>query len=674
MSTAQLRETCNARSVHRVAMVDDVFDAPAPELLDRAAFATFRAIYNADSALRRSIARVAGRGPERLSGFDDLEERDVGPIWTALYRSKMSERRLSAVHAQTVRALFTGHGHDLLAMLDLVTELLQLFKKDLGRLVTVHGSDYDAVEVAKADIVLIDFFLGQDITREQALKLSTDAVEAVATAARQAGRATPSFLLVSSRPDEIEIDVFRKKAELMKSRFRFFPKEALTAESIDELVSLHDLVDAANRASVVESLLDDWRNGAHAAVDTVHKRMLELDVSDLVYLDCFRLTHEGVTVANYLRWFLTASLHARVTGELDKATWRKAEDLRLFDVVNESGQLDPSTLVKTFDGPSDAIAHAYGDILFDTSRASGEDAFPSPIAAADLVEGDLFVKPRGRDRKGYDGAEVRLVMTPSCDLLPRTKGAAPAAKNVLLIPGRMRLMDDHDMDDAVAKTDLDYIRVTERGVPRAFQLQWDHRSPAAIDWGQISTAGVGTGFKRLGRLRELYFHRIRDLFANQFTRIGTEVPPLFPRARRGRVLISVTQGGKTTFEPVAEFTAADGLVWEMGPVKLRKPDGKPDPSHLYQGSRKLAKRIIAELDAVPAAQAELRAAADQCRAQLNDIGTYMDIMRPMKAGPRGQDDCIEFKKAILRTNEKPPKAGPSIVIVSYQEPKEANDA
>jgi hypothetical protein len=651
-------------------MVDDVFDTPAPDLIDRGSFTTFRAAYNADPDLRRAVARVAGHGPTMLGSFDDLEERDVGPIWTALYRAKTSGRRLNAAHAETVRALFEGHGHNLLAMLDLVAELLQLFKKDLGRLVTVHGSDYDAVEVAKADIVLVDFFLGQDITRERALELSTEAVSQVADAARAAGRAPPSFLLVSSRSEEIDIEVFRTRAELMKSRFRFFPKQALTPDCIDELVSLHDLVDAANRASVVESLLDNWRDGARKAVDTVYKRMLELDVSDLVYLDCFRLTHEGVTVANYLRWFLTASLHARVAGELDKGVWRKAEELRLFEVLNDGGQLDPSTLVKTFDGPSDAIAHAYGDILFDETRATGEDAFPSPISAADLVEGDLFVKPKGRDRKGYDGAEVRLVMTPSCDLLPRAKGLPPAAKTVLLVPGTMHVMGDQNMDADVTKSDLDFVRVRERGEWRTFHLVWKHKSPAAIEWETISTTGVGPGFKRLGRLRELYFHKIRELFANQFTRIGTEVPPLFPRSRGGRVLIAATAGGKTAFEEVMEFSASDGLVWEIGPVELRKADGRSEKAHLYQGSRKLAKRMTAALDAVPAEQVALRTAADDCRALLKDMSTYMDLMRPMKSGNRGAGGCVDFKKALLRVNEKKVSSNAMMVVVSYQDPKE----
>jgi hypothetical protein len=651
-------------------MVDDVFDTPSPELLDRAAFTAFRLEYNADAGLRQAIVRVAGRGPAALGSFEDLEERDIGPLWTALYRTKMNGRRLNAEHAATVRTLFEGHGHDLLAMLDLVVELLSLFKKDLGRLVTVHGSDYDAAEVAKSDIVLIDFFLGQNITRERALELSSKAVSDVAEAARKAGKAPPSFLLVSSRPEEIEIDKFRQRADLMKSRFRFFPKAALTAESIDELVSLHDLVDAANRASVVESLLDDWREGARKAVDVVYKRMLELDVSDLVYLDCFRLTHEGVTVANYLRWFLTASLHARVTGELDRAVWRKAEKLRLFEVLSETGQLDPSTLVKTFDGPSDAIAHAYGDILFDESRADGETAFPSPISPADLVEGDLFVKPKGRDRKGYDGAEVRLVMTPSCDLLPRAPGLPPAAGTVLLVPGTMRLMDDQDMDADVTKSDVDFVRVCERGTWRTFHLVWKHKNPTAIDWSTMSTVGVGTGFKRLGRLRELYFHKVRELFANQFTRIGTEVPPLFPRPRGGKVLIAVTSGGRTTFEPVLEFTAAEGLVWEIGPVELRKPDGKAEKAHLYQGSRKLAKRLTAALQAVPADPPAIRAAAEGCRALLGDMGVYMDLMKPMRYGARGQGGVLDFKKALLRVNEKATRSDARIVVVTYQDPKE----
>lgn len=110
----------------------------------------------------------------------------------------------------------------------------------------------------------------------------------------------------------------------------------------------------------------------------------------------------------------------------------------------------------------------------------------------------------------------------------------------------------------------------------------------------------------------------------------------------------------------------------MGPVRLRKPDGKLEASHLYQGSRKLAKRIIVALDAVPADEANKREAADRCRALLREMDNYMDLMRPMKPGARGRDGCILFRKAVLKVNEKAPKTDANIVVVTYNEPKEAN--
>jgi len=665
VSAALLREVCDARSVQRVAMVDDIFNVPAVDKLDRNAFSAFRAEYNGNADLRRTIGWVAGKSPDSLNQFDDLDDDELRPIWKALWHSQLGGRRLNPTHANIVRELFTQHGDDVLGMLDLVVNLLSLFKRDLGRTVTVHGTDYDADEVAKADIVLVDFFLETNIDQARALELSTEAVRNITEAARRAHRAPPSYLLISSRPEEVEIDKFRERSKLMKSRFRFFSKEALTGSNVDKLVNLHDLVDASDRAGVVESLLDDWRAGATAAVEAVHERMLELDIADLVYLDCFRLTHEGVTIANYLRWFLTASLHAKVTGTLDKKIWRKGESLKLFSVLDDNGELDSATLVKTFDGPSDAIARAYGDILFDSSRGAGDDGFPSPLAMTDLIEGDLFVKPKGRDRKGFDGAEVRIVMTPSCDLLPRSKGAAPAAKTVLLVPGRLHVMSDHDLDKDVAN--FDFVRLKERGEWRTFQLKWDYKNPISLEWSTITSDGVSKGFRRLGRVRDLYFHKIREQFASLFTRIGTEVPPLFPRPRSGRVLMAVTQNGSRRFEPVIDFKAADGLVWELGPVTLNRNDGKSQQVHLYQGSRKLAQRTTAALANVPAQPEPQKAAAERCLELLGDMDTYMDLLRPMKAGNRGTGDRVDFKKAGPRSAQAPTSANADIIVATYHD-------
>jgi len=644
VSVAALRAICDARSIHKIAMVDDVFDTPSVNDLDRTRYAEFRKRFTAEASLRRAIQWVTGTASTALPAYDNLEEVQLAPLWKALWHSQINGRRLSPDVRAALRDLFTDHGHDVIGMLDLVVDLLGLFHKDLNRVVTVHGTDFDPNTVSRADIVLVDFFLGQNLTKAEALEQSSAAVESIVKQARVSGRETPSFLLVSSRPEEIDIGAFRKRSALMKSRFRLFPKAALNSDNVAELINLHDLVDASDRAAIVEDLIDDWRTGAQKAIEGVHAKMLELDISDLVYLDCFRLTHEGTTIGNYLRWFLTASLHARVTGELDRKTWKRADGMRLFSVLNESGQLDADALVKTFDGPSDAIAGAYGDILFDPTRGVGGDAFPGPLAAVDLMEGDLFVRPTGRDRQGFANAQVRAVMTPSCDLLPRQAGEPPAAKTVLFLPGRLKKISEADMDKSV--TDVDFVRIRERGIWSVFQIQWDLKSPITLDWTTATTSGVGSGFRRLGRIRDLYIHKIRERFASAFTRIGTEVAPLFPRAKAGAVHMSVVENGRRKTELLLSFKAGEGLLWEIGPVTLRRPNANAEEKLLYQASRGLADKIAAALAELQAAEGDSRRdAVNRCQATLGEMDNLIALVRPMKVGRRGKDGAIEFKAA-----------------------------
>ena len=664
MSVAALKAICDAREIRKIAMVDDVFDTPSVNELDRTRYIEFRKRFTAEEPLRRAIQWVAGAAAIVLPTYDNLEEAQLTPLWKALWHSQIGGRRLSPDVRAALRDLFTDHGHDVVGMLDLVVELLGLFHKDLGRVVTVHGTAFDPDAVSRADIVLVDFFLGQNLTKAEALERSSAAVEAIVKQARSAGRETPSFLLVSSRPEEIDIGAFRTRSALMKSRFRLFPKAALKSENVAELVNLHDLVDASDRAAIIEDLIGDWRSGALKAIEGVHAKMLELDISDLVYLDCFRLTHEGTTIGNYLRWFLTASLHARVTGELDRKTWKKADGMRLFSVLDESGQLDADALVKTFDGPSDVIASAYGDILFDQTRGAGADAFPGPLANVDLMEGDLFVRPTGKDRQGFANAQILAVMTPSCDLLPRQAGGAPAAKTILFLPGRLKKISDAEMDKSV--TDVDFVRIKERGVWSVFHIQWDLKSPVTLDWETATSVGVGTGFRRLGRIRDLYIHKIREKFASSFTRIGTEVAPLFPRAKAGAVHITLVENGSRKTELLQAFKAGEGLLWEIGPVTLKRPNANAEEKLLYQASRGLADQIGVALAALQAPVGSARAEAVlRCQATLGEMDNLIAFVRPMKAGRRGKDGVIEFKAAAV-----PGAAGTSqaeIVIIPHKD-------
>ena len=56
------------------------------------------------------------------------------------------------------------------------------------------------------------------------------------------------------------------------------------------------------------------------------------------------------------------------------------------------------------------------------------------------------------DQARYDGAEVRLVMTPSCDLLRRGAGETPAAKTVLFLPGTLRSVREEEKKKSDLRT------------------------------------------------------------------------------------------------------------------------------------------------------------------------------------------------------------------------------
>lgn len=640
MSIVELKDICDARSIKRIAIVDDVFDIPQPDHLNRKRYSDFRREYNKDKRLRQSVASVTDTEFQNLPDFDNLDEDDLEPLWNCVCKIRLGESNLKTDYLNILRTLFSGHSDEVLEMLDTVFDLFSLFRGDLGREVTVHGVgfNFDAGEIAKADIVVIDYFLEPNVTREEACKKVSQLVIDLVETARKEKHTIPSFLLVSSYPGKVEVEEFRKRTNLMKSRFRFFSKEALRTKCIEDMVNLHDLIDASDRTEKIEQLIKDWRKGATEAVSTIYEQMLELDVSDLVYLDCFRLTHEGTSIANYLRWFLTASLNAKVTGKLTKNLWNEAASLKLFSIVNDHGDVDQNTLAKTFDGPSDAIAQVYGDILFDETRGAGDYAFPTQLSGCDLVEGDLFVSPKNRDGKDYEDAEVRLVLTPSCDLLSRIPDQPPLAKSVLLLPGTLKKVKREDGKNNFAE-DF-FVRVPEYDEGQFFQVEWDFNNPVSVDWTKMCKKGPGEKFKRLGCVRNLYFHRVRDEFANHFTRIGTEVGPLLPHPRGGEVFIKV---GKE-FKPVMKFSFQDQFVWEIGPVR-------PNKKYFYQVSREFIGKLSEVLDSLPSKDTNLANSAKCSLKCLKNMRTYMDLLKPMMSDVRGQGGVVQIKK--ISKNSKP---------------------
>ena len=184
-----LKQACDQRQIKRIAIVDDVFDTPDPEKIDPGSYRGFVKNYNSNKNFRGSISRVIGDlYDDRLPDFDDLDDEDIAPLWTAFWKQSFGGRKMKGQYAQYLKELFKNHGDDVLGMHDTVVGLFSMFRDELNTKVKTYGTQFDPKEVVKAEIIFIDFFLEVNISKEVALKKVMEIVKELTDAARSSKR------------------------------------------------------------------------------------------------------------------------------------------------------------------------------------------------------------------------------------------------------------------------------------------------------------------------------------------------------------------------------------------------------------------------------------------------------------------------------------------------------
>ena len=630
MSVSILKELFRERDVTHVAIIDDVFDVPDPGRLSRERFERFVQTYNSNVELRKAMARAQPLADlsVTLPFFDDLSVRVLGPIWQCYWRSYLKYDRchlLSMEHEEFLRDLFEEHADNVQEALDSVLNIFKFFKYDLGVSVSVYGNEnQDFSRIAKTQIVIVDYFLvgGSD---SEAYRRVREVIENVVGSARSAKIPIPLFLLVSARESAVDSERLREGCKLMKSRFEFVPKSSLRGNEVELMLRIYALVGAFEGMELMEKLFRNWRDGVDEATAYVHRKMLSLDVADLVSLNRFRLTHEGVSIGGYLRWFMTEYLSSIIDKRLDRSLWSSADGRDILGPISESGEtLD----VISSDSPSDAMFNAYSSIMFD--NRGGDDA--APLLGSDLMEGDLFVCARSSAEAEYEGARVLLIITPSCDLVQRDREQPPSARNVLLLPGILRGILGTEREKDFSKDIM--VRIEAKSHLKVFRIEWQFREPVTRPWRDVRARDVESGFEYLGRVRKLYFHRIRNDFTNILTRIGTEVVPTLPVSRGGRVEVRVGgRGRKASYRTVMCFSADARMLWEISPVRGVRGGSE----RLYQVSREFISTLRNRLDGL---ESDLVEGAREATMHLERLDMWIDLLRARKAGYRGKAKVI----------------------------------
>ena len=495
----QIVDGLKASVIERILVVDDAYDPPA---LSEEHMGSLLDVLQAPE-LRNYVT-------EESLGEQDLQSAVAALEQTDFVHEAISDA-ISTLFDVYVRRRTTevdpGGEFDRLKRLRLesLDPLLELLER-CGDGLSVRRVGKDAALAVfrelKPDIILMDFFLSPPdrptgaSTRREELADRESSIRLLKSILQVDGGVTPGVILLSSEEVQERTQRYhsRLKGRVTALRFGFLSKKWIRRAG-DGLMAEGDAADVLMETSgsfefgrTLEVALQQWKRGAEAGLKGLYKDLRDLDLKDFAYLLRFRLYEEGEQFADYLEWFLGESLRAAVD---DKVEWNTQE----FSRLNErelTNQIEGAHSV-----PSLRIAALFDRMRFNSRENRVRGRFGL---------GDLYMGP--------DRRNVRMVITPDCDLVVRGRGRA--ASRLLTVGGTIRGLDERK---ALA-SNLIFFRT-----PRA--ISWELKDVMSHDFtDDMSKLQVGKiTYSYHSTMRALAAQTVQKEVLGGLARIGSAVPP-----------------------------------------------------------------------------------------------------------------------------------------------------
>ena len=494
----QIIDSFKESIVERILVIDDAYDAPelaeerAGELLD----------VLGSKKLRDHLSESVFTDEDREAAIESLEtsefgDESVAEAMLSLY-SVYVETRSAAVDPGGEFAALKGAA---LEALDPLVELLERCTE--GAQIRKVGKDGALREYRslKPELILMDFYLSpperttRAVTRGQFDADRERSIESLKDILKEDKEANPAVVLMSSQEVGGLTQAYRRRLEgrVTALRFGFLNKKWIGGSGTD-LNASGDAADVLMETSgslefgrTLEAALRRWKKGARAGLEKLYDDLSDFDVRDFAYLLRFRLYQEGEPFADYLEWFFGESLRAIVDDEVE---WN-AEVFSRLDEPNLTDAIEGAHPI-----PSDRIARFFHRMRFNSRGNRERNRY---------ALGDLFVASNSRD--------VRLVITPDCDLVPRKRG--PSASRVLTVGGRIWGLE---ADQAFAGEFVFY------NSPKA--IKWNYKDLMTHDFDDVSSLGVGeTRYNYFGTLRPMSAQTVQKAALADLSRVGLAVPP-----------------------------------------------------------------------------------------------------------------------------------------------------
>lgn len=563
----QIIESLKSGPINKIMLVDDAYDAPSFDPDDAGSLLTL---------LERDDVR--DHLPEETIDDDALASAIV-----SLQTNELDADAITIAHAAVYQA-WMRHPDEFLdpgdkfkdskgATLEALGPLTKLLNESVepGNVMTTGNntaaSDFSSF---KPDMLFMDYYLSSaEPTTGKAKALErTEEQRSIALAKEliRTAENRPSIILMSSKDVGSKAERYRTALEdqVLKLRFGFVKKahinipDAAKPEEVqveDETAdTLLDAIQGFQFGREVELALKLWRDGAKKGLEILQDDIAELDVRDFAYLLRFRLHGEGESFADYLEGFLGDSLRATVddTVQWDAEPFANIDDPAIYTAI-EGGHPDPSK----------KIAQLYHRIRF---------SMPNRRSRSRFKLGDVFL-----DEKK---TKVRVVISPDCDLIPRS-GGRPRSVRLLTMGGTIHGSQN---DKAFASELIIVKRINVHAI------RWDLKDIATHMFEDNGTLELDKDkYTQFGTLRPLEAQNIQKLALADLSRVGVAVAPTVYELAVVRAYIKPARGKYKELIPET--------LSSMPATVLMARGGDDDRARLFF-DRKYVRALLAALEEV----------------------------------------------------------------------------
>ena len=540
-----LRTLLGAKGLERVAIVDDVFDAPDEYNLSYDERLDLWSSIEFHDQAQRELAEFHGS----LHGADDLTDELICgilrepsrlPAFVAIWNE-------SDVGVRTAR--------DRLQVDSLIKELRDAH----GLEVKEFGSDVkpsDLIDCAP-QLLFLDWFLGHDVTQTVDDLIPGEEPNVAVQAAVNKAKGIllewpdeepkPLIVLMSSRLGvEKYAGDFCRRSGILRGMFHAVPKSML-ADSFLLRMHLQSLAKSLPVARRLQLFVD----ALHVKFEESKTKFLagisELTLNDYAYIQSLSLQDDGQPLGDYLFWLFSAYFGQLLFAEALRDE-REALDLMTFS--SELTRMDP---------PSERLTTVYHSAIFDTSVGEftahpldTTSAVDSALRLPMLTLGDVLMRQsdpqcdenallectkcgEGNSADSFTSChsqertrfkpDLFMVINAQCDLAlapaSRTRASDPV-RSILLLPGFFKSVLDPAVDNSKPKTEL------YRYNGEAYRVEWETKKIQSIPYGQFNIWKEDMGYERVARLRLPFALEVQRAFAADLTRVGMPVmPPIY---------------------------------------------------------------------------------------------------------------------------------------------------